>query len=177
MFLYGQSPYPTGAPEISELTRSSRTRVAATQGALPGALIKLTCALITPRLSPISSSLESCLLHPLLEMKQTPPPPDTDPATVLFAGQEHAVSLWGGCTKGSRIKPDSGLHRRPTGKGCMANIIPLCLQPSQLSSTHSSAAAVTHGAQALRHKEHDKPWHKHLLYFHEKVISLCTCIN
>lgn len=64
MFLCEQSPYPTGAPEGSELTRSSRTCVAGTLGALPGALIKLTCALITPGLSPLSSSVESCLFHP-----------------------------------------------------------------------------------------------------------------
>lgn len=139
LVLYGQTPYPTGTPEISELTRSSRTCVAATQGALPGALIKLTCALIIPRLSPVSSSLESCLLHPCLRRSE---PHDADQEIVLLAGQEHTVSLWGGCTRGSRIKPDSGLHRRPMGKGCTANTIPLCLQVSWLSSTHSSAATV-----------------------------------
>lgn len=138
LFLYGQSPYLTGAPEISELTRSSRTCVAATQGALPGALIKLTCALITPRLSPISSSLESCLLHPCLRRsKPPPPPPDADRATVLFAGQEHAVSLWGSCTRQSRIKPDSGLHRRPTGKGCTANITQPLLPPALPAEQHA----------------------------------------
>lgn len=126
LFLYGQCAHPTGAPDVSELTRSSRTCVAATPGALPGALIKLTCALIPPGLSPLSSSVESCLRHPRPSRSK---PPRRRRATVLFAGRERAVSLWGGCTRGSRIKPDSELHRRPAGKGCTANITPLCLSP------------------------------------------------
>lgn len=167
MFLYEESPYPTGDPEGSELTKSSRTCVAATLGALPGALIKLTCALITPGLSPLSSSVESCLFHPRPSRSK---PPRRHRATVLFADREHAVSLWGGYTRGNRIKPDSALHRRPIGKGCTANITPLCLSP-QLGRGHPQSTSFA------PQREHNKSWHKCLLYFHEKVIPLCTCIN
>lgn len=67
LFLRGQSPAPVGTAESSEMTRRSTTRGAAARGALPAALISLTCALMTPWLSPISS-LESCLA----EVEQAP---------------------------------------------------------------------------------------------------------
>lgn len=81
------SPRILLALEISALTRWSTTCVAAARGALPGALIKLTCALRTPRLSPLSS-LERCLLHKQSKL------PSTERPTVQFAGLEHSVSLW-----------------------------------------------------------------------------------
>lgn len=81
------SPRILLALEISALTRWSTTCVAAARGALPGALIKLTCALRTPRLSPLSS-LERCLLHRQSKL------PSTERPTVQFAGLEHSVSLW-----------------------------------------------------------------------------------
>lgn len=141
LFLCGQSPHPAGAPEISVLTRLSRTCVAAAQGALPGAFIKLTCALITPRLSPISSSLESCPLHPC--SRQSKPSRHRSSDSSICRPGTRSVPQ-GSCTRGNRINPDSRLRRRPTGKGCTASIIPpLCLQRSGLSSAHSSAAPVT----------------------------------
>lgn len=144
LFLYGQSPYPTGAPEISELTRSSRTCVAATQGALPGALIKLTCALITPRLSPISSSLESCLLHPCLR-RSKPPPPLPMQIERQFYLQARNTLYPSGVAVPDKVElnltvdsteDQQGKVVRPTSPN------PSCRQHSQLSSTHSSAAAV-----------------------------------
>lgn len=127
--------HPTGAPEISELTRWSRAHVAAAQGALPAALIELTCALITPRLSPTSSSLESCLLHPCLR-RSNPTHRRLSPGSI--------------CSLGTFFFPLGRLHQgeaelNPTvdstedqqGKVMQPASSLLCLQCSCTSSTHS----------------------------------------